>query len=233
MMKGLTMKNNQYISIDLKDFFKIILYKWWIIFICFVLFVGISGYISYYLLEDEYSAQSTLFIGKENGVIDSINLSTISLNNQLISDYMEIIKSRTLSEEVIKELGIDLTVEQLRSGISVYQVKNSRIFTVSYVSKDPVLAADIVNKISQIIILKADEIIGVKNIQVIDEAIVPNYPIKPNRKRNIIVAGGLGIIIGLLIIMSIEFIDQTFRRQTDVEKILELTILGRIPRYKN
>ena len=225
------MKNNQYISIEIADLFRTLLTKWWIFLICITILSGIAAYISINI-DDEYIAQSTLFIGKESGVIDSITLSTISLNNQLISDYIGIIKSRSVSQQVINELNMGMSVAQFQSRVSVAGVVGSRMFTVSFFHNDPNLAADVVNKINQVIILKAEEIIGVKNIQVIDEAIVPKVPFTPNRRRNVAIAGAIGAIIGFLIIFLVEFFDQTFKKQEDVEKILGLNILGTIPVFK-
>ncbi len=224
--------NENYAEVDLRELFKMLTQKWWMIFICCIVTSGIAGYVSYTMLDNQYIADTTLFIGREKDSLESINLSTINISNQLISDYMEIAGSRLVSEKVIEELELNMSISQLRGNTSVSSKQGSRIFKISFTSSDPQLSADIANKLAQVIITQAEEIIGVKNIQVIDKAITPKWPIKPNRKINIIAAGIIGILLGIFSVFIIEFIDYTFKRPEDIERILKLNVLGTIPKFK-
>jgi capsular polysaccharide biosynthesis protein len=226
------MNKTVYSGIDFRELFKFLLKKWWIILIFFLFFTLATSYVSFFVLDDVYTAQTTLFIGKEKGVLESISLSTISVNTQLINDYIEILKSRTLAEEVIKQLNIDMSPAEFRGRINVSEVTGSRMLIVSFDHHDPVLAADIVNKTSQIIIIKAKEIIGVQNLQVIDEALVPKYPSKPDRKKIIILGSIMGIFVAILIVFIMEYLDYTFKSIDDIESITGIKVIGVIPKFK-
>lgn len=67
------------------------------------------------------------------------------------------------------------------------------------------------------------------NVRVIDAALVPEFPIKP-QKRNALIFGFLsGIVAGVGLAFLIEMLDQSIRTQEDVENKLNLPFLGQIP----
>ena len=64
---------------------------------------------------------------------------------------------------------------------------------------------------------------------VIDKAQTPVNPVSPNKKMNILIAGVLGVMIGLFIIILIEFLNNKINTPQDIEKELGLPLLGVIP----
>ncbi len=228
-------QNTKYAEIDIRELFLLLIKKSWIILICVLMSAGITGYYSYTQLTDYYSATATVYLGKE-GLGSTIDLGTISLNNQLMSDYINLIKSRLVADEVKKRMNINVSTDVIQKGISAYmptdQKTSTRMFRVSFQSSNPEFAADIVNYTCEVLLEKAEGIFGVKNAQIIDRALVPKYPNGPNRSKNVIIAAGVGFILGILIIFLIEFINYTFRKPEDIEKLLGLTVLGVIPEFK-
>ncbi|MCB4757216.1 MAG: polysaccharide biosynthesis tyrosine autokinase [Elusimicrobia bacterium] len=67
------------------------------------------------------------------------------------------------------------------------------------------------------------------NVRIIDPAQTPKSPIKPNKRRNLLLGLLGGLALGLSIALIIETIDQTVRTQEDVENKLQLPFLGLIP----
>lgn len=228
-------QNTKYAEIDIRELFSLLFRKCWIILICIFISVGITGYYSYTRLTDYYKATATVYLGKE-GLGSSIDLGMISLNNYLMSDYFNLIKSRLVAEEVIKRMDVDVPPEIIQNGITAYMPDDqkilSRMFQVSYQSTNPEFATDVVNYTCEVILEKAANIFGVKNAQIIDNALVPEYPVGPNRKKIVIIAAGVGFILGILIIFIMEFMNYKFKKPEDVEKLLGLTVLGIIPEFK-
>ena len=230
------MKQNQNnTSIDLMELITLLIRKCWIIILCVLIAAGISGFYSYRMLSDYYSASATIYLGKED-TIGSIDLGTITLNNQLMSDYISLIKSRLVADEVVSKLGLDIPAESIQYGLQTSSISTTamatRMFKISYQSSSPDMAALIVNAACEVVIQKADEIMGVQNAQIIDRALVPKWPIGPNRKKNILVASAIGFALGVFIILLIEFLDNTFKKPEDIERVLGLTVLGTIPTFK-
>ncbi len=223
---------NEFEEIDLKDLIHIIKMRWWIIVLFFVLSVIVTGVVSFKVLDPVYKAEASLFVGKESNSIASIDIGEFSLNQKLVSDYREIILSKLVAKEVIKDLNLDMSVETFQKRVSVYTVKDSRFFKIGFESTNPQIAMDVVNKLSEVIIEKAEEIIQVKNVQRIDIAELPVNPIRPNRTMNIAIAGVLGIMIGVFIIFILEYLNYTIKTDKDVERYLGLNIIGEIPVFQ-
>ncbi|NQT46447.1 MAG: polysaccharide biosynthesis tyrosine autokinase [Candidatus Omnitrophica bacterium] len=67
------------------------------------------------------------------------------------------------------------------------------------------------------------------NIRVIDAAEVPKSPISPKKKRNIILALMIGLIIGTSGAFFVEYLDNTIKTADDIEQFIGLPFLGYIP----
>ncbi len=69
------------------------------------------------------------------------------------------------------------------------------------------------------------------DVQVIDTAVLPLNPIKPRIKLNIAISGVLGIFLGVGTAFLLEFMDNTIKTKEDVERLLQLPVLGEIPDF--
>jgi len=220
------MDKNDFVSIDIRELLYLLLKKWYLIVLCFVLSTTSAFLITQYYLRPVYTAETTLFLGKERQKVD-FSFADIQVNNQLVADYRELLMSRTVAEEIEKKLGVPVSVFQ--GNVSVKTVKDSRTFSISYADTDRERAAAVANELATIIQKLAKDIIEVNNVQVIDTAKVPTKPVKPNKKMNISVAGVLGLLLGALLIYLLEYLDHTFKKPEDVENQLEINVIGTIP----
>lgn len=67
------------------------------------------------------------------------------------------------------------------------------------------------------------------NIRIVENATPPLYPIKPNKKKNVLLAIVLGIFGGVGIAFFLEYLDQSMRTEEDVQNFLDLPVLAVIP----
>jgi capsular exopolysaccharide synthesis family protein len=70
---------------------------------------------------------------------------------------------------------------------------------------------------------------GVNNLSILDLAKVPSRPFKPNLQQNLMVALGIGLALGVLLIFLIEMLDDTVKTADEVERLSGAPILGSIP----
>lgn len=220
-------------EIELKELLHIFRIHWWIVALIMAVAVSVSAFVSWRVLEPVYRAESTLFVGREAGSqIAGIDLGQFSLEQKLVVDYREIILSRLVAREVIGKLDLDMTVEAFQSRVAVNTLRDSRLFKITFESTSPELARDVTNALSEAIILKAEEIMEVKNVQIIDLAETPVGAVRPNRKMNLAIAGALGLMLGTFLIFLMEYLNHTIKSERDVERHLGLNILGEIPVFE-
>ena len=67
------------------------------------------------------------------------------------------------------------------------------------------------------------------NIRIVDEAMVPDNPYKPNKMLNLLIGFCVGCILGVLFIFIVEFLDKSIKTSEDLQDKLKISFLGFIP----
>ncbi|MFW5649163.1 MAG: YveK family protein [Candidatus Alkaliphilus sp. MAG34] len=222
---------DQEIELDLKELIQIIQKRLWFIVLATVLAVSIGGIVSFFIMEPVYKASTTIMVGKPADYIEGnqLQVQDLNLNQRLARTYGEIVKSRKVSEDVISQLKLDFTPQQLKDKTSVDLVKDTEFITISVTDTDPERAAVIANKMAEVFRIRVMDIMKVDNVQVLDDAIVPTSHIKPRPKLNMAIAGVLGMMISIFVVFLLEYLDSTIKTPEDIEKYLGLSVIGTIP----
>lgn len=69
------------------------------------------------------------------------------------------------------------------------------------------------------------------NVTLLDHAITPLRPIKPNKRLNLMLGAMFGLLMGVGTAFFLDYLDNTLRSPEDVEKYLHLTTLAVVPKY--
>lgn len=217
-------------TIDLREYFAIIKKRSWIIALITTIAVIVSAVISFFILKPVYQANATLIVNTEkNEETQMITGDQFNVTQKLAVTYGEIITSRSVINPVIKNLGLEETCDELVKKITVSPVKDTQIINISVQDINPKKARDIANEIPEVFTKEAKRITKANSVEVIDKAITPIEPVKPNKKMNVAIAAVLGIMIGLFVVFLIEYLDNKIRTPQDIEKQLGLPLLGVIP----
>ena len=150
---------------------------------------------------------------------------------KLAITYGEIIKSRTVITSTIEKLKLDMTYEELEKIISVSNVSDTQIIKISIEHKNPVLATKICNTIPEIFTKEVQRISKASGVEVIDKAIVPEEPIKPNKIMNIAIAMLLGVMVSVFVICLTEALNTSIKEPKDIEEKLGIPVFGVVPKY--
>ena len=217
-------------TIDLREYFGIIKKRFWIIALITVIAAVVSGIISFFMLKPVYEAKSTLIVNTEkNEETQMITGDQFNVTQKLAVTYGEIIKSRAVLEDVIKNLKLDNEYEDLVNKVTVSPVKDTQIISISVQDTNKQKARDIANEIPKVFEKEAKRITKANDVQVIDKATLPKNPIKPNKVMNVLIAFVLGTMIGLFVVFLIEYLDNKMKTPQDIEKHLGLSVNGVIP----
>ena len=213
--------------IDLREYLSIIKKKWFIMAILCAVCVAASAVYSFFIAKPVYQAETTLIVKTEKTEgTNSLSNDQVMVSQKLALTYGEIIKSRKVLDEVIKNLDLKESNGSLASKISVSTVTDTQIIKVSVQDTNKSNAAKIANEIPKVFAKEAIRIADANGVEVIDKAQTPVNPVSPNKKMNILIAGVLGVMIGLFIIFIIEFLNTKIKTPQDIEKELGLPLLG-------
>lgn len=70
------------------------------------------------------------------------------------------------------------------------------------------------------------------NISIIERAVAPRDPVKPNKRRIAGVAFLLGLALGVGLVLGRDYLDPTLKDPEEVERYLHLDLLASVPRYE-
>lgn len=69
------------------------------------------------------------------------------------------------------------------------------------------------------------------NIRIIDKAEVPELPVKPKKKRNLLLAVIVGLSLGVGIAFFLEYLDNTIKLPEEIKEELKIPYLGPVPAF--
>lgn len=218
------------VEIDLKELFDAILNKIWIIIIVGVLGTVIAGLYTTILVTPQYTSSSMIFILTKTTSITS--LADIQLGSQLTQDYKVLTTSRPVIEKVISNLKLDMNYAQLCSKISVNNQADTRILTMTVTDADPYTAKMIVDELTNVVVERVAEIMDTDEPGIVENGNIAETPSTPNMKKNCLMGGFIGVILSGGIIVLLFLLNDSVKNADDIEKYLEINVLGTIPVFK-
>ena len=220
-------------TIDLREYFFILKKKIWLIIASALICGLISGLISFFVLKPVYQANTSLIVNKEveNQVTQMTTTDDLNYVQKLAVTYGEIIKSRTVITSTIEKLKLDMTYEELSEAISVTNVDSTQIIKISVQHNSPLIATKICNTIPEIFSKEVQRVVKASGVEVIDKAIIPENPIKPNKMMNIAIAIVLGVMASVFVIFLIEALNTKIKEPKDIEEKLGIPVYGVVPKY--
>jgi len=126
-------------------------------------------------------------------------------------------------------------LQRLKGDHISLEVKLASLST-KYKDNYPIMEEKIKEETLNIITSIKSELEGkltVNNIRVIDNAVKPESPILPNKRKNLLIGAFGGLAMGILTAFFIEFLDNSIKTKDDVEHFLSVPFLGYIPRVAN
>lgn len=215
--------------ISIEEIFEALKKRWKMIALITIVATVISGVFSFFIIDPVYEASTKLFVGKEENSEEVYNSNDIAMYQKLLKTYSETIKTRDLLTSAIKDSKYDLEVGDVSSALTVVPVADTQILQIKYQSKDPKEAEIVLKAISNNFIKTAKELVPNGNVRTIEAVEMPEKPVSPNKKMNIAIAFLLGLMVSLGLAFLLEYLDNTYKTKEQLEKELELPVLGVIP----
>lgn len=215
--------------ISIEEIFEALKKRWKMIALITIVATVISGVFSFFIIDPVYEASTKLFVGKEENSEEVYNSNDIAMYQKLLKTYSETIKTRDLLTSAIKDSKYDLEVGAVSSALTVVPVADTQILQIKYQSKDPKEAEIVLKAISNNFIKTAKELVPNGNVRTIEAVEMPEKPVSPNKMMNIAIAFLLGLMVSVGLVFLLEYLDNTYKTKEQLEKELELPVLGVIP----
>ena len=215
-------------EIDLLELFYVVLHQWKMIVLSLLLTGACGCLISVFLITPQYESTSVLYVLSKSTSITS--LADIQMGSSLTNDYVEVVTSRPIIEQVIQNLGLtDETYESLKDKVSIDNPANTRLLKITV--RDP--QADVAKAIADELADVSKSFISIKMDQAAPTVTQYGYadgePVTPNTVKNTVLGALIGAVLAIGVVIVSYLLNDTIMTTDDIEKKLGMTVLASIP----
>ena len=190
------------------------------------------GVYSYAFMASTYTASTSMYVLAKQTSANSdnaANYSNLNASQMLANDVSTLLKSDRIAADTVKNLHLD----SLKGySTKVTSETTSRVITLSVTGSDPDTSAAIANEMASNVSKVAQQVMDVQSVNVIDQAVSPSSPSGPNRSMYIAVALLAGLFIAIAIVVVSDMLNTKVRNADEVEELLGLPVIGRMPAVK-
>ena len=219
-------------EIRLDEIFDALKKRWLMIVSITLIAAIIAAVLSFFVIKPKYEASTKLFIGKEEAESQGYSQNDVTMYQKLMKTYTATIKTKDLVEKALGSSNLEVDTKSVLENLTVTSLADTQILEVKYKSIDPMEAKTIIEEITDEFIETSKKLVPNGNIQIIESVEMPEKPVSPNKKMNIAIAFALGLMVGVGLALLLEFLDNTFKTKEQVERELEIPVLGTIPQVK-
>lgn len=198
-----------------------------------IIFALVTAVGSWIFLANTYTANVSMYVLANSSETQSnTSLSTdLSASQMITNDVSELIQSERVLNQAANQLG--MSESELKGyDIKVTSSTTTRLITISVTGDTPNSAAAIANGVADNTNSVAQEIMNIEAVNVIDQAEVPTSPSGPPRTMYTAVAFLAGIFVAVAIVVLMDMINTRIRKPEEIEELLDIPVIGRIPVIK-
>lgn len=200
-----------------------------VILIALLATAAVGWGISFFLITPQYEASVNMIVNTRTDTTENLTNDNISSAQNLVDTYAIIIRGNLVLNQVIENLNLGLPYEELYEQVSVDSINNTQIMKIAVKNEDAVLAEQIVKEISKIAPEVITEAVEAGSCKVVSQVTVGSKPVSPDVQKNTIIAGLLGLLLSISIIILKELMKDYIVDDLDVQKKLGIPVLGIIP----
>ncbi len=220
-------------EIDLKELISIFLRRKFLIAVVVIISAIIGAVYTLNFIVPVYQSKTSLILVQVNDLTfdddsKSITSSDLSLNSNLVYDYVEVAKSKLVCGQVMENLQLDMDYETFMEGISITTLEDTKVINIVVSNEDPELACTIAREMERVFIEKTESIYKISNVHVLDTAEVAEKPSNIHLAKNILVSSFVGLIAVFAYILLVNMLDTTVKKDTDIERIIKVPVLTSI-----
>ena len=176
-----------------------------------------------------YTSTVSVYVLSSSEQSNASQYNELTAGQLMANDVATLANSSIVLERTAQELGM-----KSLGGfeVSVDSATTTRVIEISVEGDNAEQCAQIANKLAEVLSSVAQSVMGVENVNVIDQAEVPQAPSGPPRAMYTAVAFLAGIFIAVAIVVIIDMVNTRVRTPEEAEELLGVPVIGRIPTIK-
>ena len=212
--------NDDEVEIDLLEIFYALKKK--ILLVLMVALVGgcIAAAYTQFLMTPIYSSTSSILVLSKETTLTS--LADLQLGASLTSDYTVLITSTPVMEQVISDLDLDMTAEQLKGSVSINNPTDTRILEITVNNTDSKMAKKIVDEIANVSSSYIGDKMEVIPPKIIEVGKIATVRTSPSVKKNAALGFLLGFLACAAIVVVYAVMDDTIKTEEDIAAMVQI-----------
>ena len=195
-----------------------------------ILCVGLLAGYSKLILKPLYNSTATLYVLKQDKASDYVyTQSDFTLAMNVVNDCTYMLKSHTVLDDVIEELGLDMSYSELYSSISTSNPDNTRVLEVSVKTGSAERSKQIADSLCRIASEKITAAMGMDQVNVFAAGTLEVRPCNTVGLTKYVIAGIAAVVFVYAIYLVAFMLDDRIKSEEDIQKYLGLSVLGEIP----
>lgn len=181
------------------------------------------------------TAETTLMLVEKEADSENepINKGNVELTEKMVSNFEEIIKSKSTINSLKNSLKIDTDVDELSKEIKVKEISNSDAFKLIVENKDTNLSIQMNNQLIQSFSEKINNIYANTEVYIVDNTHIEEKVATFQIITVIIFSIFSGVLISFIYLILLVEVDKKVKKSNDLESELALKNLGKIPLIKS
>lgn len=216
------------ITIYLSDLWEIFVRHLFVIILAAAVCVGALFIYATKIVKPLYNSTSTLYVLRQDDT-DSYSSSDFNLALNLVNDCTYMLKSHAVLDDVIEDLDLDISYNELSDSISTRNPDSSRILEVSVKTGDPELSKKVVDKLCTVGSERISEAMRMDQVSVFERGTLETAPCNRVGVMRYVMLGILGAVLCYLAFVVAFLLDDKIKTEEDVKRYLQLSVLGEIP----
>lgn len=219
--------------VTLKELWELFVHRWWVVLLAAVICSG-SFYAAVQLtFVPQYKSTATLYILNQNETQTSNVSDDFSLALKVVNDCDYLLKSHSVLDQVIEQLNLDISYEDLSKTVSTSNPEDTRILEVSVEAASPEEAKRIVDAVCEVGTESITQAMGFQQVNLYEHGTIDTKPSNQTRKLTYALVGAVAAVLTYTLFLILFLADDTIKTDEDIAQYLGLTILGDIPNANN
>lgn len=214
-------------EIDLLDFFHYLTRRVKYVVLAVVLGVIVMAVYAFVLATPMYEATAQIYVVNSQDSV--VNLSDLQIGSYLTSDYQLVFDTWEVNQQVIRNLNLPYTLEEMENLLKVSNPSDTRALFITVTTPDPREAALIANEYANVARQYISDVMLTEVPSTLSVALEPENPVSPNKPLLLIVGFMLGIVLSVGILFVVYILDDKIKTSTDVLKYTGMMPLAIIP----
>ncbi|EUJ26557.1 Capsular polysaccharide type 8 biosynthesis protein cap8A [Listeria grayi] len=203
-------------DLNMKSIFKKISKRWYVLILFAVLFMSVVFISKTFFQPKEYKSSVEMLMLPKKQKGNEATDATIRLNIQLMNTYMNVMKSNTVLNKVIKELKLKESTNEINNKLKLATDENSLSIRLTYYGTSPGNSKIVANKISEITKHEIKSLFPDNQLIILNKATDGEEMIS---KIAYVVAGIVGLWAGLLMIFIELLAQRVVKDESDLARL--------------